>query len=105
MRTRWKEKTIYISKEENEMLIKKSKEANLTQSEYVRKLVRDYEPIKTDITILTRHSKAIDQINNALGKLARQAYMYDYIDSLAVKKQIEHMNFIMDDIMFNLEKQ
>ena len=63
------------------MLIKKSKEANLTQFEYVRKLVRDYELIKTDINILMRHCKAIDQINNALGKLDRQAYMYDYINS------------------------
>ena len=94
-----------IKKEIDKLNQKKNKESNLIQFEYVRKLVRDYEPIKTDITILTRQSKAIEQINNALGKLVRQAYMYDYIDGLAVKKQIEHMNFIIDDIMFNLENQ
>ena len=46
MRKRKIAKTLYLSHEENEMLNKKCRELNITYSNYIRKLINDYEPKK-----------------------------------------------------------
>lgn len=105
MRKRWQEKTLYLTKEENEILMQKSKEANLTQSEYLRQLIKNYNPIKADISILTQNMDKIRKINNLLNIYVRQAHMYNYIDYENIKKLIGKINLIKDDIMFNLKKK
>ena len=49
-----REKTLYLSEKENEILIKKSNKLGLSQSEYIRGLLKDYTPIKIDGNILSK---------------------------------------------------
>ena len=83
--------------------MQKSKEANLTQSEYLRQLIKNYNPIKTDISILTQNMDKIKKINKLLNIYVRQAHMYNYIDHENIKKLIGQINLIRDDIIFNLK--
>lgn len=51
-----KEKTIYLSEKENEILTKKCEKLKLSKSEYIRQLINNYQPLSPDINILTKHS-------------------------------------------------
>ena len=56
MRKRKIEKTLYLSEEENKILEEKCKELNLSKSDYIRKLIKEYTPIKADMSILEKTS-------------------------------------------------
>ena len=44
------EKTLYLSEEENKILEEKCKKLNLSKSDYIRKLIKEYTPIKADMS-------------------------------------------------------
>lgn len=102
MRKRNVQKSIYLSEKENIALQKKCKEFNLDCSNTIRQLLDNYEPIKVDVNILTNHSDELNQIGNNLNKIAKDMYRYGYIDERKYRLNIEQLNYIMEDIKFNL---
>ena len=105
MRKRFKEKTLYLSEKENKILLERAKKENLSVSEFLRKLIRDFQPTSPDINIIAKHTPALKQIGNDLNRITRRAYMIGYVDERSLKIQLEHLDFIVDDIKFNLENQ
>lgn len=103
MRKRNIEKTLYLSEKEYEMLNKKCQELGLTKSEYIRQLVNNYQPTKPNVEILEKHKDGLDKIGNSLNYLIRRAYYDGYLDEASVNRQLEHLDYIIDDIKYNLK--
>ena len=96
MRKRMIAKTLYLSQEENEMLNKKCRELNITYSNYIRKLINDYEPKKIDINTLNNYIEKINNINNGIIDLTNQLYKYGYIDEYKLKYYFSKINEIIN---------
>lgn len=77
----------------------------LKPNKEIIEIIKNYNPIKTDISILTQNMDKIKKINKLLNIYVRQAHMYNYIDHENIKKLIGQINLISDDIMFNLKKK
>ena len=95
MRKRMIAKTLYLSHEENEMLNKKCRELNITYSNYIRKLINDYEPKKFDINSLNSYIEKIKIINNGIIDLTNQFYKYGYVDEYKLKYYFSKINEII----------
>ncbi len=74
MRKRFKEQTLYLSEKENKILLERAKKENLSVSEFLRKLIRDFQPTSPDINIIAKYTPALKQIGNALNNITRRAY-------------------------------
>ena len=96
MRKRKIAKTLYLSQEENEMLNKKCRELNITCSDYIRKLISDYEPKKFDINTLNNYIEKINNINNGIIDLTNTFYKYGYVDEYKLKYYFSKINEIID---------
>ena len=96
MRKRMIAKTLYLSQEENEMLNKKCKELNITYSDYIRKLINDYEPKKFDIYTLNNYIEKINIINNGIIDLTNTFYKYGYVDEYKLKYYFSKINEIIN---------
>lgn len=103
MRKRMREKTLYLSKKENEILTKKCNKLGLSKSEYIRQLITDYVPIKTDINILSKHEKDFKMIVNGLNAVTRDAHRYGFINERDLNHYLSWLNDILEDIKFNLD--
>lgn len=103
MRKRKIEKTLYLSEEENKILEEKCKKLNLSNSDYIRKLIKEYTPIKADMTILEKHHDEFKIIENELNTIARYAHRYCYIKERDLNHYLTWLNDICDDIKFNLD--
>src|SRR5574344_373014 len=79
MRIRNVEKSFYLSKEENKLLLDKCKKLNLNQSDCIRKLIEDYEPKKYDGSIFEKHNNDIKDINLKLEAIIESINKYGYI--------------------------
>ena len=97
MRKRKIAKTLYLSQEENEMLNKKCRELNITYSDYIRKLINDYEPKKFDINTLNNYIEKINIINNGIIDLTNQFYKYGYVDEYKLKYFFSKINEIINN--------
>ena len=80
MRIRNIEKSFYLSKEENKLLLDKCKKLNLNQSDYIRKIINNYEPKKYDGSIFEKHNNDIKDINLKLEAIIESINKYGYID-------------------------
>ena len=103
MRIRNVEKSFYLSKEENELLQGKCKKLNLNQSDYIRKIIDNYEPKKYDGSIFEKHNNDIKDINLKLDAIVENSNRYGYIDKKRYDYCINKLEFIMIDIKQNLE--
>ena len=102
MRKRKIEKTLYLSEEENKILEEKCKKLNLSKSDYIRKLIKEYTPVKADMSILEKHHDEFKMIGNGLNDIARDAHRYGYIKERDLNHYLTWLNDICDDIKFNL---
>ena len=96
MRKRMLAKTLYLSNEENEILNKKCRELNITYSDYIRKLINDYEPKKIDINTLNNYIDKINIINNGIIDLTHTFYKYGYVDEYKLKYYFSKINEIIN---------
>lgn len=103
MRKRMREKTLYLSEKENEMLMKKSNKLGLSQSEYIRVLLNDYTPIKIDENILSKHKEDFKMIGNGLNAVARDANRYGFVNKHDLNRYLLWLNDVCEDIKFNLD--
>ena len=103
MRIRNVEKSFYLSKEENKLLLDKCKKLNLNQSDCIRKLIEDYEPKKYDGSIFEKHNNDIKDINLKLEAIIESINKYGYIDKRKYDYCIDKLNYMMIDIKQNLE--
>lgn len=103
MRKRMREKTLYLSEKENEMLMKKSNKLGLSQSEYIRVLLNDYTPIKIDENILSKHKENFKMIGNGLNAVARDTNRYGFVNEHDLNRYLLWLNDVCEDIKFNLD--
>ena len=103
MRIRNVEKSFYLSKEENELLQGKCKKLNFNQSDYIRKIIDNYEPKKYDGSIFEKHNNDIKDINLKLEAIIESINKYGYIDKRKYDYYIDKLDFIMINIKQNLE--
>lgn len=103
MRKRMRAKTLYLSEQENEILTKKCNKLGLSKSEYIRQLINNYIPIKTDINILSKHEQDFKMIGNGLNAVARDANRYGFVNERDLKRYLAWINEVIDDIKFNLD--
>lgn len=103
MRKRMREKTLYLSEKENEILMKKSNKLGLSQSEYIRGLLNDYTPIKIDENILSKHKEDFKMIGNGLNAVARDAHRYGFVNKQDLNRYLLWLNDVCEDIKFNLD--
>src|SRR5574344_3142815 len=103
MRIKNIEKSFYLSKEENELLQSKCKKLNLNQSDYIRKIIDNYEPKKYDRSIFEKHNNDIKDINLKLEMILELSNRYGYIDKRKYDYCIDKLNYIVIDIKQNLE--
>ena len=96
MRKRKKEKTLYLSHKENEMLNKKCRELNINYSDYIRKLINDYEPKKFDTNTLNNYIEKINNINDGIIDLTNQFYKYGYLDEYKLNYYFSKINEIIN---------
>ena len=75
---------------------------NLSKSDYIRKLIKEYTPIKADMSILEKHRDEFKMIGNGLNTIARDAHRYGYIKEHDLNHYLTWLNDICDDIKFNL---
>lgn len=101
MRKRMREKTLYLSEEENEILTKKSNKLGLSKSEYIRQLITNYVPIKTDINILSKHEQDFKMIGNGLNAVTRDAHRYGFINEHDLNRHLLWLNDVCEDIDIN----
>ena len=97
------EKTLYLSEEENKILEEKCKKLNLNKSEYIRKLIREFNPTNVEIDILSRHSEEFKMIGNGFNAVVRDAHRYEFINKRNLNHYLTWLNNISDDIKFNLD--
>lgn len=103
MRIRNIEKSFYLSKEENNLLLDKCKKINFNQSNYIRKIINDYEPKNYDGSIFEKYNNDVNDINLKLEIILEVSNKYGYIDKRKYDYCIDKLNFIMIDIKQNLE--
>ena len=103
MRIRNVEKSLYLSKEENKLLLDKCKKLNLNQSDYIRKIIDNYEPKNYDGSIFEKHNNDIKDINLKLEAIIESINKYGYIDKRKYDYCIDKLDFIMINIKQNLE--
>src|SRR5574344_2457827 len=103
MRIKNIEKSFYLSKEENELLQGKCKKLNFNQSDYIKKIIDNYEPKKYDGSIFEKHNNDIKDINLKLEAIMESINKYGYIDNRKYDYCIDKLDFIMINIKQNLE--
>ena len=103
MRKRMKEKTLYLSEKENEILIKKCNKLGLSKSEYIRQSMNDYTPIKIDVDILSKRKEDLKMIGNGLNAISRGAHRYGFINERNLNHYLSWLNDVMDEIKFDLD--
>ena len=103
MRIRNIEKSFYLSKEENNLLQDKCKKINFNQSNYIRKIINNYEPKKYDGSIFEKYNNDIKDINLKLEMILELSNRYGYIDKRKYDYCIDKLNYIVIDIKQNLE--
>lgn len=103
MRKRMKEKTLYLSEQENGILIKKCNKLELSVSEYIRQLINNYTPIKIDINILSKHKEDFKMIGNGLNAVTRDAHRYGFINERDLNHYLTWLNDVIDEIKFDLD--
>lgn len=103
MRKRMREKTLYLSEKENEMLMKKSNKLGLSQSEYIRGLLNDYTPIKIDENILSKHKEDFKMIGNGLNAVSRDAHRYGFVNEHDLNRYLLWLNDVCENIKSNLD--
>ncbi len=103
MRKRIIEKTLYLSEKENTILEEKCKRLNLNKSEYIRKLISEFNPINVEIDILSRHREEFKMIGNGFNAIVRDAHRYEFINKRDLNHYLTWLNDISNDIKFNLD--
>ena len=103
MRKRMKEKTLYLSEKENEILMKKCNKLGLSQSEYIRGLLNDYTPIKIDENILSKHKENFKMIGNGLNAVTRDVHRYGFINERDLNHYLSWLNDVINEIKFDLD--
>lgn len=103
MRKRMREKTLYLSEKENEILMKKSNKLGLSQSKYIRGLLNDYTSIKIDESILSKHREDFKMLGNGLNIVARDANRYGFVNEYDLNRYLLWLNDVCEDIKFNLD--
>lgn len=102
MRKRMKEKTLYLSEKENEILIKKCNKFGLSISEYIRQLINDYTPIKIDINNISKYKEDFRMIGNGLNAVARDTHRYGFINERDLNHYLSWLNDVIEEIKFDL---
>lgn len=92
-------KTVWLTPEQNDVLMKKVK---TNVSDTLRNLIMDYEVKPINMEPLRRNSNKMKFLNNELKKIIFQINSYNYIDERKLIAIIRELNIMMEDIKTNL---
>ena len=95
MRKRNHQKIFYLSEDEDKILQEKCKKSNLTNSEYIRKLIKEYEPKKCDNEVFKKYENDFNSIEKGLSTIVRNAYLLGRVDT---RKCYQYINWLNDTI-------
>lgn len=99
MRQRDIKQTIYLNEKEYTNLQNNIKKLKLSQSEYLRSLIMNYEPKKLpNNKIMFEIIYELKFIGKTFNEIARQANTYDFINTRAYKLAYEKLNKIKETI-------
>ena len=91
-------KTVYLTPEQNDTLMKKVK---TNVSDTLRNLIMDTEIKPINMDPLNRNSNKMKFLNNELKKIIFQINSYNYIDERKLRAIIRELNIMMKDIKNN----
>ena len=92
-------KTVWLTPEQNDTLMKKVK---TNVSDTLRNLIMDTEIKPINMEPLRRNSNKMKFLNNELKKIIFQINNYNYIDERKLIAIIRELNIIMEDIKTNM---
>ena len=92
-------KTVWLTPEQNDALMKKVK---TNVSDTLRNLIMDYEVKSINIEPLRRNYSKMKFLNNELKKIIFQINSYNYIDERKLRAIIRELNIMMKDIKTNM---
>lgn len=98
MRTRVYKKQFWFNEKEKNLLAKKSSEAGMNESEYVRKVVLGYEIKEKPDDRFYDAIKMMRTTSNNLNQIAKKAHTLGFIDELEYKREVEKLNNFISDI-------
>ena len=93
-------KTVWLTPEQNDALMKKVK---TNVSDTIRNLIMDTEIKPINMEPLNRNSNKMKFLNNELKKIIFQINSYNYIDERKLRAIIRELNIMMKDIMNDLK--
>ena len=97
MRKKNIKKQIWIDAKEDELLKKKSKQAGLTESEFIRSLIKGYRIKEQPTEEIKSFQREIYGIANNINQIARIANAKGVIDVPHLKKEIDKLDeFIIE---------
>ena len=92
-------KTVWLTPEQNDALMKKVK---TNVSDTLRNLIINTEVKLINMEPLRRNSNKMKFLNNELKKINFQINNYNYIDEKKLRAIIRELNIIMEDIKTNM---
>ena len=92
-------KTVWLTPEQNDTLMKKVK---TNVSDTLRNLIMDTEIKPINMDPLNRNSNKMKFLNNELKKIIFQMNSYNYINERKLIAIIRELNIIMEDIKTNM---
>ena len=97
MRKRSKHKQYWLSNEEDKILKMKLKKLGMSEENYIRNLILEFEPREKPDDRFYEVMKQMHSIGNNLNQLTRKAHSLNFIDEPLYKKEAEKWNkFILE---------
>lgn len=103
-RTRTIKKNFWFNKEENDMLLLKSKRAGMNASDYVRKVVLGYEIKEKPDDRFYMQLKLLKNIAHNMNQVAIKSHKLGFIDEIEYQKNVNILNHFIDDMQIKFIK-
>lgn len=101
MRIRNIKKQFWFNEEECQILKEKSLKSGLTESEYIRKIIKGYKLKEKPDERFYETMKMLRNTANNLNQLAKRANLNGFIDEVAYKKEVEKL----DDFIYEIKSK
>lgn len=99
MRERDIKKVFYFNEKENKRFKKNVLKSNLSESNYLRSLITNYQPKDAPSdTILLPIIAELKSVGKTLNEIARTANRFDFINARYCNRVIERIDFMSDEI-------
>ena len=97
-RTRNIKKNFWFNKEENNILLNKSKLAGMNASDYIRKIVLGYELKEKPDDKFYEQIKLLKSIAHNMNQIAIKSHKLGFIDEIEYQKNVNRLSHFIDDV-------